>query len=222
MFLLVNLLLIEDASLTSLQTEGFCLQNRYKTSSGRERVSATHTVCSDQQDHPKRERSVWSLASLLTAAAWEPISALCQSKFQAIWSLSTCHQPEVNSSFSFIFYRVLLTTTLESVRHVITGLYHMGHSGNWHFQLFYQSPYPVLSLFIYLHQSPLHSTLNQGGLSKQFQLCFILPRKLTCSLSPSYWNLCPFFSFPVGTYLPLLPFQGNPNRAGRTYLALSC
>lgn len=44
MFLLVNPLLIEDANLTRLQTEPFCLQNRYKTSSGRERVSATHTA----------------------------------------------------------------------------------------------------------------------------------------------------------------------------------
>lgn len=91
MFLLVNLLLIEDASLTSLQTEAFCLQNRYKTSSGRERVSATHTAHSEHRDHPKRERRIQSLASLLTGAAWEPTSTLCQSKFQAVWSLSTCH-----------------------------------------------------------------------------------------------------------------------------------
>lgn len=66
MFLLVNPLLIEDASLTSLQTEAFCPQNRYKTSSGRERVSATHTALSDQQDHPKRERSIGSALGLLT------------------------------------------------------------------------------------------------------------------------------------------------------------
>lgn len=91
MLLLMTLLLIEDASLTSLQTEAFCLQNRYKTSRGRERVSATHAAASDQQDHPKRERSIQSLASLLSAAAWEPISAFCQrsSRQSEVWALVT-------------------------------------------------------------------------------------------------------------------------------------
>lgn len=64
MFLLVNLLLIEDASLTSLQTEAFCLQNRYKTSSGRERVSATHS--SLRPARPPQEGREHSVLLLLT------------------------------------------------------------------------------------------------------------------------------------------------------------
>lgn len=158
MFLLMTLLLLEDASLTSLQTEAFCLQNRYKTSRGRERVSATHTAASDQQDHPKRERSIQSLASLLSAAAWEPISALCQrsSRRSEVWALVT--------SMKLTVHLALFST----------GCY-------WQLLVRMHGMSLLVSTIWVIHAIAISSySSSHHSLSSPY---FILPGKLTCSLA---------------------------------------
>lgn len=160
MFLLMTLLLIEDAILTSLQTEAFCLQNRYKTSRGRERVSATHAAPSDQQDHPKRERSIQSLPSFLTAAAGEPISALCQRSFRRseVWALVTSMKLTVGlASFS-------------------TGCY-------WQLLLRMHSMSLLVSTIWVIHAFAISSySISHHSLSSLYS---ILSGKLACSLTPS-------------------------------------
>lgn len=199
MFLLVNLLSTEDASLTSLQTEAFCLQNRYKTSCGRERVSATHTACSDQRDHPKRERTVRSLASLPTAAAREPSSALCRASFRrsGAWALLaslklTVHLASLSTGCYWqLLQRVsgmaILVSTIWGTQAISS--YSISHHSLSSLCSSTSTNRPSILLWI------------RGSLSKQSQRCFILPSKLTSCLSPPYQNLCPFFSFPVGTLL---------------------
>lgn len=171
----MTLLLIEDASLTSLQTEAFCLQNRYKTSHGRERVSATHRAASDQQDHPKRERSIQSLAS--SAAAWEPIGVLCQrsSRRSEVWALVTSMKLTVHlASFSPGCYWQLLLRTL-------------GMS-------------LLVSTIWVIHAIAISSySISHHSLSSPY---FILSGKLAFSLTPTQWNFC-LFSFLFCTFLIL-------------------
>lgn len=155
-----------------------------------ERGSLPHTqLPQTSKDHPKRERSIQSLAS--SAAAWEPIGVLCQrsSRRSEVWALVTS---------------LKLTVRLASFS---PGCY-------WQLLLRMLGMSLLVSTIWVIHAIAISSySISHHSLSSPY---FIPSGKLACSLTPTLKFLSFFLSISHFSYPPVLPFQWNPNRAART------